>query len=401
MKKLVISTCLIWFVLILLSFLWNANTINENQKNHSLEAARGFLKQIILTRLWNSMHGGVYTPVTENNKPNKYLISENREIISQEGKVYTKINPAYMTRQISEIAEKRDGFKFHITSLHPIRPQNRADKRETKILTSFNTGEKEYFEYLDQKNRQKGFFYMAPLLAETSCLKCHGYQGYKNGDVIGGISIVTPHVSKINFTPLIIAHMILAISGFTAFIFFGYKLHAAYQSIKNKAIIDSLTQIPNRRYFSEKITSELKRAQREKYPISLIMADIDDFKSYNDNYGHLLGDKCLKLVAGSIQKQLKRPGDFCARYGGEEFIILLPATDIEGAKYIAREILVDVEKLEIEHVKSINGYIGLSMGISIADPDKSFSHEELILQADKAMYQAKTKGKNKVIVYED
>ena len=400
MKRLVVLSSLIWVLIVALSFLWNYQILLYNKKKHAIEASRGFLNQIILTRLWNSEHGGVYAPVTETNLPNKYLITKDREIVSSSGKLYTKINPAYMTRQISEIAEKKSGFKFHITSLNPIRPQNRGDKTEKAILKSFENGVKEYAAFR-KKNKTIDFFYMVPLITEKSCLKCHGSQGYKTGDIRGGISIVIPFIPKVNFLPVIIAHVLLGLAGTGSFFFFGFKLHRAYQTIKKQAVIDSLTKVPNRRSFSKKIINELKRNKREKCPLAVIMADIDDFKAYNDTYGHQYGDECLKKTASAIQASLKRPGDFCARYGGEEFIVILPGTHAKGAGFIAEEILKNIKKLKIKHSGSSTGFVTISLGIAVAEFDDDISHETLLANADKSMYKAKAKGKNKIVFFSE
>lgn len=160
---------------------------------------------------------------------------------------------------------------------------------------------------------------------------------------------------------------------------------------------DGLTGIPNRRIFDETIELEWKRARRKSSVISLIMIDIDFFKNYNDSLGHLAGDECLKKIALLIKNSLNRPGDLAARYGGEEFVILLPETSSEGAKIIAQKIRADIIGLKITHPDSrINEFVTISLGIASSVPDKNSKPEKLISLADKALYKAKHRGRNRV-----
>jgi diguanylate cyclase (GGDEF)-like protein len=127
--------------------------------------------------------------------------------------------------------------------------------------------------------------------------------------------------------------------------------------------MDGLTVVVNRRNLDEHIDIEWSRAMRNELPISVIMIDIDYFELYNDTYGYLQGDICLKIVANIIQKSLIRPGDFCARYGGEEFIIVLPDTDEQGALHITNRIHSILVNEKIEHCKSdTNTVVTVSKG---------------------------------------
>jgi diguanylate cyclase (GGDEF)-like protein/PAS domain S-box-containing protein len=144
-----------------------------------------------LTRDWNSGHGGVYAPVTETTQPNPYLKHPRRDLETVDGVRLTMINPAFMTRQIAEIAEQADGVRFHITSLNPIRPANAADAWESNALRLFEQGRTEVLELVVEE-RGPQHRYMAPLAVKQACLKCHAEQGYKLGDIRGGISVTMP-----------------------------------------------------------------------------------------------------------------------------------------------------------------------------------------------------------------
>ncbi|TAG61578.1 MAG: diguanylate cyclase [Oscillatoriales cyanobacterium] len=161
--------------------------------------------------------------------------------------------------------------------------------------------------------------------------------------------------------------------------------------------IAGLTGIANRRQFDRVLMLEWRRLAREELPVSLIMFDIDFFKLYNDFYGHLGGDDCLRQVAKAIASCTKRAGDLPARYGGEEFAIVLPNTSAEGANIVARKICDRIASLQLPHARSsIGSYVTVSCGIATAIPSAQQSPDILIRSADSALYQAKTEGKNRI-----
>lgn len=160
---------------------------------------------------------------------------------------------------------------------------------------------------------------------------------------------------------------------------------------------DGLTGLANRRYFDEYFGVEWKRAEREQSPLSLLMIDVDDFKRYNDTYGHLAGDTTLRLIAESIGSFTRRPSDLAARIGGEEFILVLPAMSIENLRIQAEKLQAAVHALKIPHVASSNdGRVTVSVGGASMVPHRSSSQEQLVNAADQALYRAKGSGKNRV-----
>ena len=176
------------------------------------------------------------------------------------------------------------------------------------------------------------------------------------------------------------------------------QLEEANRELEKLAAIDSLTGIANRRKFDECIASEWLRLAREKAPLSLILCDIDHFKLYNDTYGHQAGDRCLQQVARAISLAIKRPADLAARYGGEELAVILPNTTPEGAEKLARQICLKLEALEIPHINSpIDMYVTLSVGVAGCIPHHDSSPQALISAADRALYQAKKAGRNRVV----
>ena len=176
------------------------------------------------------------------------------------------------------------------------------------------------------------------------------------------------------------------------------KLEELNQTLTKMARVDGLTQIANRRHFDDTIAQEWIRLSRSGEALSLIMADIDYFKKYNDYYGHQAGDDCLTAVAGGLEQVAKRPADLVARYGGEEFVILLPDCDLAGACHVAQLALEAVTALNIEHLQSdILTRVSLSMGVAALIPSAEQTPAELIAQADKALYQAKEEGRNRLV----
>ena len=220
----------------LMSYLWNIKEIEQNINDVIKNQARAFFSELITTRAWNAGHGGVYVPVSDKIKPNPYLDVPNRDVYTTDSILLTKVNPAFMTRLIAEIAQKEDGIKYHITSIKPIRPKNSADKWETKSLESFENGNEESFEYFEADTMYR---YMAPLPVTQACMACHAKQGYKIGDVRGGISITIPadnFIEALNKQKIIILyiHILVLLIFSVIFIIFINLLNKQFKKIREK-----------------------------------------------------------------------------------------------------------------------------------------------------------------------
>ncbi|BCU07953.1 diguanylate cyclase [Allochromatium tepidum] len=386
----------LWLAIVAVSLGWNLHQAERHREELALEAARSFFDLLLITRRWNARHGGVYVPATSETPPNPYLKDPRREIKVSDELTLTKVNPAYMTRALSELAARRTGVQFHITSLKPIRPENIALPWEAEALQAFEQGLGEWTQPFEHEGRQ-GYRYMAPLIIEEPCLKCHAEQGYVLGDVRGGISITLPELAPIPWQGLAVSHALVGLAGVAVILVLGRLLARAYEELRRQAVFDALTSIPNRRFFIEQLVHELRRGRREQVPLSLLICDIDDFKSYNDTFGHQAGDRCLRAVADLLRESLQRGSDFCARYGGEEFVVVLPNTTLEGALRVAERIRESVSGLGMWHPASPRGIVTISIGVAEeaggnADPD----HESLIRRADEALYRAKERGRNRV-----
>ena len=176
------------------------------------------------------------------------------------------------------------------------------------------------------------------------------------------------------------------------------KLDEANRELKRLSAVDGLTSIANRRSFDDALAKEWRRAARNEASLALLLVDVDFFKQFNDNYGHQLGDECLKAVARTLDAQLRRPGDLVARFGGEEFVVLLPQTDSAGAERVADSLRVAIEQLGITHGHSQAGdVVTVSIGLAAARPARDASGPDALVDgADRALYGAKRQGRNRV-----
>ena len=159
---------------------------------------------------------------------------------------------------------------------------------------------------------------------------------------------------------------------------------------------DGLTGIANRRSFDLVLEQEWYRAQRSGIPLSVIMLDVDHFKPFNDHYGHLAGDDCLRSLARALLKEVRRSGELVARYGGEEFVVLMPDTSLDAALEIAHRIQESVRSLALPHELSEPGIVTFSLGVASLVPSEQYVPDNLIRQADRALYRAKELGRNRL-----
>lgn len=266
-KMVLFFPIIFWIVVTGGSLAWNITSINENMMMTVRSIARSFFQEIQAARLWNSLHGGVYVPITESTQPNPYLITPNRDVVTTDGQKLTKINPAFMTRQIAEISQTENKIKYRITSTKPIRPENEADFWEKRAIKQFEQGTDEVLELISYnavetsidynpdisdgedgsssdksiKNLYKVYRYMAPLFVKPACLQCHQKQGYKEGDLRGGISITIPakeYIDAIKYSQnrLIAIHFAVLFLGIGGFLLVKTYRDAQIELIDQKNI---------------------------------------------------------------------------------------------------------------------------------------------------------------------
>ncbi|MBW2370836.1 MAG: DUF3365 domain-containing protein [Deltaproteobacteria bacterium] len=182
----------LWTLAVGVSFAWSYLHERDAVRHAAAMAARAQFAKDVIYRRWNAGHGGVYVPISESSPPNPYLVQvEEREIETPSGRRLTLINPAYMTRQVHQLGLKAEGVRGHITSLGPIRPANAPDDWEQRALKGFEGGERE-FSSVEMLDGEAHLRLMRPLMTEKGCLKCHAQQGYKEGEIRGGISVAIP-----------------------------------------------------------------------------------------------------------------------------------------------------------------------------------------------------------------
>lgn len=392
-------------ILLFISALFTGIYLNH-QKSLEQELksrAQALFSSLVITRKWNALHSGVYVEKTPGMESNPYL--NNPDIVAADGKTYTKKNPALMTREISEIADREGAFQFHITSLKPLNPNNAPDSFEQQALLRFSQGETEAVGK-EEKGGATYYRYMAPLFVEKSCLACHAAQGYKLGEVRGGIS-VRFNIESME-RALILNRLLLGLLFTVTLVSFlaivrrlvvvlQKKLAEAEALIREMAITDDLTKLKNRRFLLTRFEEEFDRAVRYKHPLSCIFFDIDHFKQVNDTYGHEAGDTVLKTISATALEQCRQT-DILGRYGGEEFLMILPETDLEQACFLAERLRQAIagrtSVADRNHIRvtATFGVACYSSGTSATRSDLS----DFIKRADTAMLEAKTAGRNRV-----
>jgi hypothetical protein len=321
-RTFVISTSLVIALTLVGTFFLMAVQTRELIQEQNLLQARVLFNNIVLMRKWNAQYGGVYVQKRPGVESNPYL--EKPDVRTVDGRMFTKRNPALMTREVSELAEKQGAFRFHITSLKLLNPNNEPDDFEKHALQQFETkGVREVFRTENMNNRSY-FRYMAPLPVDNECQQCHAKQGYAVGDVRGGISVsfdIQDQLSKIRANTVFIIVFGIA----TAVVLLGMiyyftarlirRLAVARRMVETIAITDELTGMFNRRHLMSRFAEEFEKVKRLDTKLSCIIADIDHFKAVNDQYGHLMGDEILREVALRL-KNIVRAYDIVGRYGG-------------------------------------------------------------------------------------
>lgn len=202
----------------------------------------------------------------------------------------------------------------------------------------------------------------------------------------GGVDFITKPINALTVRNRVRAHL---------------TLKQQSDLLRRMAWVDGLTGVANRRQFDERLVREWQRCRRGGQPLSAGIIDIDHFKAYNDTYGHLAGDDCLRQVAGAIERSLVRPGDLVARTGGEEFTCLLPEIDLNGARFAVENVERAVRALGIAHSASEHGMVTVSIGVATALPAGEETAESLLMRADNGLYSAKRAGRARVRSDED
>jgi diguanylate cyclase (GGDEF)-like protein len=459
-RKLGVLISSVLAVTFLLASLWANEFANRNLEKFMHQQARMVYQQIVLVRHWNASYGGVYVKKTPGMETNRYLYEVGPgkgevntvvpEITDTKGDVYTLKNPALMSRELSELAARQANIRFHLTSLKIVNPKNAPDDFETRSLKRFESGLQETSEFSIQDGKNY-YRFMAPLYVEQSCMRCHGFQGYKIGEVRGGISLSLPMDNELELlesgrnrfviTAAILLFLVIAaiIIGSRYVVTHPLRVLQRYASnmgseqqlpdylsarhdeigllaqeltLANSVILeqreqagqramqlehdnrtDALTGLYNRRHLFAHGVRLYERWRHGGAGIALLMIDIDHFKHINDNYGHQAGDIVLAEIARVIKQQC-RPYDLVARYGGEEFVVMLeaasPGSGLNTAERIRQSIIDNPIKLDDSELH-VTVSIGVIEGRDLGDFDST------LRAADAALYQAKESGRNRIV----
>ncbi|MFV2082534.1 MAG: diguanylate cyclase [bacterium] len=386
-----------WSLFILFLFLWVNSREDEQVHRIHLSQAEALFQQVIDVRGWNAFHGGVYVKVDDQTRPNPYLDVPRRDIVAEDGQMYTLINPAFMTRQLAETGEEKHNYKIHITGLTPLRPENKPSKWEKIALKAFEEGASVQSGLFEDEEGEKHLIYMKPLTMEKSCLECHSQQGYSVGDIGGGISVSFPAGNHLAVREAfryqsLGALGIIWLLGIGMFIVVNLYMKEKSQEIekyRGLALIDDLTGLNNRRAFTALVDNQLETAERFSEKALLLFMDIDGMKSINDNFGHNEGDFALRLVADALLSSV-RGSDVIGRYGGDEFVVFLPKSSLEHRELALARILQTVESKNSQVTKDYT--LSISIGVAEFDPLAPVSLEKLVSIADQDLYGVRDNG---------
>ncbi len=398
-----------WTIVIVISFLVSISVHRQEIVTIAQNVARAYIDKDILYRNWNALHGGIYMFADGSVTPNPFYPPSvlERDVTTPSGRHLTLVNPSYMTRQIYEYALKEHKVSGRITSLKPLRPDNRPDVWEELALRDFERGLQEASSVVTE-GETNYVRLMHPLVTEESCLPCHAHQGYKKGDIRGGISIKLPMALFESATHkqvklLGAGHGIMWLLGLAG-LYIGFtglrrrtqerdhaeeELKRVNAILENQATTDSLTGIYNRRKFLEQLQLKIQEAKRYGMPLALIFFDIDHFKQVNDTHGHEAGDTVLQKLTRIVTDMIRQT-DVFARFGGEEFVILVHNNDVRTGRELAEKIRLSVEQHSFPQIRRIT----CSFGVAQFYPDDTA--ESVIKRADDAMYAAKQAGRNRV-----
>ena len=404
-NRYLLSLVVIWTAGVIASLWWNIHQLKQSILRAAQTSAEISYNKDVIYRRWVAKQGGVYVPVSDMTPPNPYLKVPHRDIKAPDGLSLTLINPAYMTRQVNELALEMHNVQGHITSLNPIRPENYPDSWEREALKSFERGIKETSS-IEMTSGKEYFRLMYPFVTEKSCLKCHELQGYKEGDIRGGISVSIPMaplraIERSLIIKLTLAHSFLWIIGLTGIGIITRRLwrqtlqrEKAEKEVLTLSITDQLTGLHNRRGFLSLSEQQLRLSDRTKNRLLLFFADLDGLKSINDTLGHKEGDNALIEVA-MVLKETFRSSDVIARMGGDEFAVLAIDTTEVNSEFLAGRIQSLIDKRNNQENRKYR--LSVSVGCSFYDPENPGSIDGLIGQADQSMYEHKRSNKNSIL----
>lgn len=403
-RTFLLSISAVVAVFLTVIFLLRYRAVNDLLVQSVKQEAASYAELIVVTRHWNAQYGGVYVEKRPGVESNPYLkkLGVRPDIATADGRVLTLRNPAAMTREISEQAAINNTVRFHMISLRPVNPENEPDAFERDALERFERGERDIWR-IDRSDRDPLFRYVFPLAVERPCLSCHARQGYKIGDIRGGVSVMIPAARLLDQMTRNRRHLIIdflvtlaLLLGIVSFLGWNLasRLDSTQKRLKRIATTDELTGLRNRRYIMEHLDKEYQRAARTSAPLSLVLMDIDHFKRINDEFGHAFGDVVLKAVAREMEDSL-RSYDLLGRIGGEEFLIASPGSTLDDAAGLAERIR---ERVRARTIANRNNEVRVTISAGVTSlSEQDAKADSLLARADEALYLAKQQGRDRVV----
>ncbi len=393
-----------WTLAFAASTYWNVDRIRGVALTQAESQAKAAIDKDMTYRQMVSGLGGIYMPVDRGIEPNPYLAHiPHRDVTTKNGRKLTLVNSSYFTRLIHDAeasSNSSTGIHGHVTSLSPLRPENAPDAWEKQALLTFKQGATES-SGIELDDGKEVFRMMRPRIATPPCIECHGHQGYKAGDVLGGISVSVPIEplladSNSRIFQLEAWHALFWLSGILGLLISYRLLLRQEHGMRFSALHDVLTGLPNRALFLDRLKQRLVTARRHNHTGAVLFLDLDRFKSINDSLGHGIGDQLLREV-GQRLKAILRQEDTVARLGGDEFVVLMAELDSD-AEEVVTEVQIVADKIlnTLARPYTLGTrelYAPASIGIALFSIDTKDSHE-VLQQADIAMYRAKEAGGN-------
>ena len=401
-RKTSLTAVYILILLILISLIWNLFLVSDKTRSQVYSLADAALIKDMSYRSFVSNIGGVYIKKESDVKPNSLLYHiKNNEITSSDGEKLTLLNSTYFMRMVYENDTKNpSSIKSHVSGTFPLNPENKANPWEKNAFKHFENGKKEHSSF-DTINGKNYFNLIRPRYAKAKCLSCHTNHQYREGDLMGGVSVSIDYdyyqeKAIFHSTVLILGHIIFAIIGLFTIRYYYKKISSHEIALKYSNNYDQLTNLPNREQFSHLLEKFLIKSQTNGIHGAILLIDLDRFKNINDSLGHHIGNQLIKLVAQRLYQIIGTDG-VISRLGGDEFAILIPELDID-AELSMYKIETFSRQLKMSMFKPFNInnhqlFVTMSMGI-VLYPEQGNNAFDLMKYADTAMYLAKEKGRN-------
>ncbi len=394
-----------WTVIFVILLGFIATEIESNARHHAFIRARSVVERDVLYRQWAAEHGGVYVPVSEDVQPNPHLsFVHNRDIVTTDGEILTLVNPAAMTRQVYELSNRHSQIINRITSLDLMNRDNAPDTWEATALMELSETGADAFSALVDKNGVDYARTIVPLRTEAGCLECHFDQGYKVGDIRGGISVMVPFAPFLDEEWAASLHMLIMatllwLAGLIFILVFSGKLkqqlvfireserqrNIAESTLHYLAHFDKKTNLPNRALFDDRLGQSIVHAERLMTKVAVAVVQIDNFTKICDTFTHSVEDVLIRKFAEVVGACI-RPDDSVARFEKDSLLILLPG--ILAKENIAR--IVDKINSRLEKTITIEGhevFINASFGVALY-PDDTTDAENLVRFAETAAERA-------------